>query len=961
MLFLEIFRQFSCYEMDSFESCTDLASLLCSRRDPKDFLFDEDEIQAMDDDDDGATSITGELSTLVEAIREDNTSQLISLTEADHETLDPLTIAHLLRLACKLDSVECAKVFIEGEIGTAARINERDGSGRTPLQIAAEMHSANCIDLLLRKNARTDIISKDGLALEIALSCKRMQVDWSPNESIEELVTLLREKDLSAIKLLAMKTREVAEIVCTSAIEGRAVALATLLLVIEEKITAPMVVKREGTKRNKTIYESVLDEALALVDASDDRREALLRVIELLHLFGAATASESKERGNLPPLLRASQVGDASVIKILLKEDYDVNATDFDGNTSLHWCLTGSPNSKDPRIVWLLLRYGAKASHRNRLGLTPVHVAAAKGNFDALQLLLRHAPECIDIASETKETPLFFAVKSDSLDCAKLLLRFGANSQALNLRRQRPVDFAKSQDMRFILNPTNHGAWGCSSRNDGLNLAKYEQLLELGEAALTGRQTQLKSPVCRFYESRSGCVRGAKCYYAHGEVDRRGVKYVSKNPFGLKGDFRRKVFVGGLPLTVDSEYLKEFFHAEFGPVEDAVVIETQAGGQTHSRGFGFVKFEKEETVVAALETHFIIIFGKKVEIKSAVAKPTLSSDEPAEKQGRQMVQSFPEKILPAWFLKFRKWLPLFLMETCKRLGEGEWYPLSSLKGDFRVTCRMELDHASLGFPKLSDFMRAIPGICQMRIVPVGNGPATHMVLQPSRSVTQHVPLLTPLSKQDDDYTVNSSVEESSSRTSGVDFLDSEYTVSKIACHGDHHSEEIGVSSNSNGAGQSFSFFQTQWDRNPLAFPECGSCILCQSLEASFQLIPCLHKVCGICMMKRTFEACKICGAFVHNIKPCPSEPDDSDMGIFGEQSQSWQRPMPTFSGMEARRSPAEPKCQYIIACQGAKAIASCLPCGHAVSCHRCIPALARMPKICVICGNEVESFMFSED
>lgn len=39
-----------------------------------------------------------------------------------------------------------------------------------------------------------------------------------------------------------------------------------------------------------------------------------------------------------------------------------------------------------PRIVWLLLDNGAKVSQRNKLGLTALHIAAANGNVDALQV-----------------------------------------------------------------------------------------------------------------------------------------------------------------------------------------------------------------------------------------------------------------------------------------------------------------------------------------------------------------------------------------------------------------------------------------------------------------------------------------------------------------------------------------------------------------------------------------------
>lgn len=95
--------------------------------------------------------------------------------------------------------------------------------------------------------------------------------------------------------------------------------------------------------------------------------------------------------------------------------------------------------------------------------------------------------------------------------------------------------------------------------------------------------------------------------------------------------------------------------------------------------------------------------------------------------------------IPIWLGKFRQWLPKFLTGVSMRLKEGEWYPLSSLKGDFRATCGLELDHLSLGYEKLSDFVRSFPDLCRMKIVPVGRGPATHMVLLPSLTRTTQLP------------------------------------------------------------------------------------------------------------------------------------------------------------------------------------------------------------------------------
>jgi RNA recognition motif-containing protein len=206
-------------------------------------------------------------------------------------------------------------------------------------------------------------------------------------------------------------------------------------------------------------------------------------------------------------------------------------------------------------------------------------------------------------------------------------------------------------------------------------------------------------------------------------------------------------------------------------VEEAVVIGLQIGNRVQSRGFGFVKFEREKDVISAKEAHHVYMLGKRVEIKDAVARAYLPSedqrttsrkysqefpkvnhslldDELIEEHGPQKRRPLPEKCLPSWFFIFRKWLPGFLRDETERLGER--YPLSSLKGDFRATCRMELDHAAIGYPKLSDFMRSLPGICRMCVVPVGSGPATHMVLLPPFSRPKYVPLLEPVSFDHDE-------------------------------------------------------------------------------------------------------------------------------------------------------------------------------------------------------------------
>lgn len=200
-----------------------------------------------------------------------------------------------------------------------------------------------------------------------------------------------------------------------------------------------------------------------------------------------------------------------------------------------------------------------------------------------------------------------------------------------------------------------------------------------------------------------------------------------------------------------------------------------------SQGFGLIVFKHEESVSAALQVSRVTISGKQVEIKRIVrytksplpfnfdgttpndeqkwshktchhasASDEMKADGPKSEQvswvdrllrGQPKVYSndsqppastcFKDKSIPAWLRIFKKWLPVFLQDLSRK-GSEEYYALSSLKGDFRAKFGMELDHASLGFLKLSEFMRSFPELCRLQVVPLGSsGNSNHMVIVPN--------------------------------------------------------------------------------------------------------------------------------------------------------------------------------------------------------------------------------------
>lgn len=62
-----------------------------------------------------------------------------------------------------------------------------------------------------------------------------------------------------------------------------------------------------------------------------------------------------------------------------------------------------------------------------------------------------------------------------------------------------------------------------------------------------------KTEICRYYESPTGCVRGNKCLFSHAREELREIKQATQKIHSpSERNLQRKVFVGGLPPSVDS-------------------------------------------------------------------------------------------------------------------------------------------------------------------------------------------------------------------------------------------------------------------------------------------------------------------------------------------------------------------------------------------------------------------------
>lgn len=77
------------------------------------------------------------------------------------------------------------------------------------------------------------------------------------------------------------------------------------------------------------------------------------------------------------------------------------------------------------------------------------------------------------------------------------------------------------------------------------------------------------------------------------------------------------MFVGGVPPDCSEEQFSEFF-GQFGRVVDATLMMDKDTGRP--RGFGFVTFDNGEAVEKAMQTPFLQINNKTIEVKRATPK-----------------------------------------------------------------------------------------------------------------------------------------------------------------------------------------------------------------------------------------------------------------------------------------------------------------------------------------------------
>ena len=121
----------------------------------------------------------------------------------------------------------------------------------------------------------------------------------------------------------------------------------------------------------------------------------------------------------------AARDRDMATVRSMLKPGADlseINKPGSDGTPALHWVVLVD----DVATAKLLLAAGADPKLANRLGVTPLAVAATNGNAEMIRVLLDAGAD-VNLLDSVGEPPLWAAVRNGSLEAVTVLADRGAS------------------------------------------------------------------------------------------------------------------------------------------------------------------------------------------------------------------------------------------------------------------------------------------------------------------------------------------------------------------------------------------------------------------------------------------------------------------------------------------------------------------------------------------------------
>ena len=147
-------------------------------------------------------------------------------------------------------------------------------------------------------------------------------------------------------------------------------------------------------------------------------------------LSSAVTASDA-------PLADAAEKRDFETVRLLLEQGVDVNATQVDGMTALHWAIYHDAVD----VARLIVDKEADVHVTNRYGVAPLSLACLNGSGDLLKMLISAGADP-NASLPGGETALITAARTGRRDPVELLISHGADVNAREHKGQTALMWA---------------------------------------------------------------------------------------------------------------------------------------------------------------------------------------------------------------------------------------------------------------------------------------------------------------------------------------------------------------------------------------------------------------------------------------------------------------------------------------------------------------------------------------
>jgi len=181
--------------------------------------------------------------------------------------------------------------------------------------------------------------------------------------------------------------------------------------------------------------------------------EGLRKCAVISRLLLAAGADVNATDGDCrTPLHWAAEHGNVGAAAVLLGHGAHVNARDWMDRTPLHWATVGNSVG----VPALLLAYGADVNVRDRDRATPLHLIIVGDNAREVGALLLEQGVDLSARDVWGRTPLHTAASGGEPTFVQLLIAHGADVNALDARENSVLDRATGQEVKQLLR--QHGA-----------------------------------------------------------------------------------------------------------------------------------------------------------------------------------------------------------------------------------------------------------------------------------------------------------------------------------------------------------------------------------------------------------------------------------------------------------------------------------------------------------------------